>query len=53
MRNFTYTNIFIFSLIIIFSSCDKQEFVAEPGNPVFMAEIPFLNEDKFEVVAGD
>ena len=53
MRNFTYTNIFIFSLIIGFSSCEKNKFEADLGTPVFMAEIPFINEDDFDVVAGD
>ena len=53
MKKITYTSICFLSLIIVFSSCEKQEFVADAGTPVFMAEVPFLNEDNFEVVAGD
>jgi hypothetical protein len=53
MRKFTYTSICFLSLMIVFSSCEKQEFVADQGTPVFMAEVPFVNEEKFEVIAGD
>ena len=53
MRYSTYSSIYMFSIILFMMSCDKQEFVADPGTPVFMAEIPFVNEETFEVVAGD
>lgn len=43
----------MFSIILVMTSCEKQELVGDPGTPVFMAEIPFVNEEVFEVVAGD
>ncbi len=53
MRYSTYTTIYFLSFLLILSSCEKQELVGDPGTPVFMAEVPFLNEETFEVVAGD
>jgi len=53
MRNSIYTTLYLFSFILLLSSCEKQELVGDPGTPVFMAEVPFLNEETFEVVAGD
>jgi len=40
-------------LILTLLSCEKEELKGDPGVPVFTAEVPFLNEDDFEVVAGD
>lgn len=53
MKNYTFFTIYIFGVMLFFNSCEKQEFIGDIGNPVFMAEIPFINEDNFEVVAGD
>ena len=53
MRYSTYSSIYLFSIILFMMSCEKQEFVGDPGTPVFMAEIPFVNAETFEVVAGD
>ena len=53
MRYYTNPTLYILSLIFLLSSCEKQEFVGDPGTPVFMAEVPFVNGESFEVVAGD
>lgn len=53
MRNITSLSIYFFCVILIMTSCEKQEFIADPGIPVFTAEVPFLNEETFKVVAGD
>ena len=53
MRYFTYLSMYALSAILIMSSCAKQEFEGDPGIPVFMAEVPILNDEDFEVVAGD
>lgn len=52
MKNYTYT-ILAFTVLLLFASCEKQEFKGNIGTPVFMAEIPFVNDDDFQVVAGD
>lgn len=53
MRYFTTLSLCVFSTIFIMTSCAKQEFEGDPGTPVFMAEVPVLNDVDFEVVAGD
>lgn len=40
-------------LILTLFSCEKEEFKGDPGVPVFTADIPFLDAENFEVVAGD
>lgn len=53
MKDTIQNAVCLLSAILIFSSCEKQELVGDPGTPVFMAEVPFQNEGMFEVVAGD
>ena len=53
MNYFTSQPFYFFCLIVLFASCEKKEFIADIGTPVFTAEVPFLNENKLEVVAGD
>jgi len=53
MRYVTYLSIYVLSVILVMTSCTKQEFEGDPGTPVFMAEVPILNDEDFEVVAGD
>jgi hypothetical protein len=53
MKNITTKAFFFIATIVLFISCEKQDFKGDPGVPVFMAEIPFLNDNNFEVVAGD
>ncbi len=53
MRYSTYLPVSFLSMILVLVSCEKKEFVGDPGTPVFMAEVPFINEETFEVVAGD
>jgi len=53
MRHLTILTMCFLSLIFVLTSCEKQELVGDPGTPVFMAEVPFVNEETFEVVAGD
>lgn len=38
---------------LMMTSCEKQDLVGDPGTPVFMAEVPFVNDKTFEVTAGD
>ena len=53
MRDTIINTVFLVGAILFFASCEKQELVGDPGTPVFMAEVPFQNEETFEVVAGD
>ena len=50
-----YTPIYIAAILCIlaFTSCEKEEFIGDPGTPVFTAEIPFQNEETLNLVAGD
>lgn len=53
MRNINNVIFPVLCILVMLSSCTQEEFVAEIGQPVFTAEIPFQNEDGFQVNAGD
>ena len=53
MRNSILNTICFIAVVFAFVSCEKQELIGDPGIPVFTAEVPFQNEETFEVVAGD